>query len=168
LLVNFIINLKAWRKVGGMEDLIEKGTREKTSGKSKLIFTILEDTPQLILHSMFIVNSVLGHDNPTFYAGIDMLHIGSYLGVISSAASIALTLTLFNMASSYKASFIQFSATFVSVGTRAMVCASYTTIVIYTSGPLTWALVLPPVTVIALFIIEYGVIFIYNCLLNFR
>ncbi|CAL4126346.1 unnamed protein product, partial [Meganyctiphanes norvegica] len=48
-----------------------------------------------------------------------------------------------------------------------MVCASYATVVIYTSGPLTWALVLPPVTVTALFIIEYVVICIYNFLLNF-
>ncbi|CAL4155870.1 unnamed protein product, partial [Meganyctiphanes norvegica] len=115
LVMNFLINFKVWR-IGTMDSLVEKETWENSSKKSKIIFTILEDIPQIMLHSIFISNSVIAHDNSAYYAGIDMLNIGSYLGVISSAASIALTLTLFKGLPNFKATAIQFSTTFIAVG----------------------------------------------------
>ncbi|CAL4228491.1 unnamed protein product, partial [Meganyctiphanes norvegica] len=108
LVMNFLINFKVWR-IGTMDSLVEKETWENSSKKSKIMFTILEDIPQIMLHSIFISNSVIAHDDSAYYAGIDMLNIGSYLGVISSAASIALTLTLFKGLPNFKATAIQFS-----------------------------------------------------------
>ncbi|CAL4123000.1 unnamed protein product, partial [Meganyctiphanes norvegica] len=141
LVMNFLINVKVWR-TGGMEVLDETETRDKASKRSKLIFTILEDTPQLMLHCMFLITSVISSAH-AFEPVFDMFGIGSILGVISSAASIALTLTLFNGISDYKAAFIQFLATSLAVGTRALVCASYA-ITLIRYSPLPWLLLLPP------------------------
>ncbi|CAL4061568.1 unnamed protein product, partial [Meganyctiphanes norvegica] len=160
LAMNFFITLKV-RWIGDIAGLLEENIRDKTSKRTKLIFIILEDAPQLILASMFIINSVITDDNAEFYVGIQMLHIWSLLGVWSSSASIALALTLSKRSSTCKPSFIQFATTVVSVGTRALVCASYAARV---AGflPLTWPLVLPPVTAIGLFMIEMIFFFIYE------
>ncbi|CAL4059470.1 unnamed protein product [Meganyctiphanes norvegica] len=154
LAMNFFIIYKAW-KIGVDEDVVEKESRNSMTKKSKIIFSLLEDTPQIILHSLFLSNSVTAHDNPVTYAGIDMLNIGSFLGVASSAASIALTLTLFKSLPTYKGTVIQFITTFISVGTRATVCASYAVSVLNGFGPRTWPMVLPLVTAIGLCTIEY-------------
>ncbi|CAL4064369.1 unnamed protein product, partial [Meganyctiphanes norvegica] len=173
IVINFLIHLKSW-KIGATEGLDEKEARENTSKKSKYIFSILEDTPQLLFHSMFLFNSAITHENSNFdavysvYADIDMLHIWSYLGVASSAASIALTLTLFKDLSNYKATVLQFVTTFISVGTRASLCATYATSVLNDSGPLTWPIVLLPVTAIVLFTIEYIVCFAYRFAVDSR
>ncbi|CAL4121647.1 unnamed protein product, partial [Meganyctiphanes norvegica] len=167
LAIIFLINLQAWW-IGKLESGDEREAIDSTSKSSKLIFTILEDTPQLLLHSVFIMNSVISQDNPMFYAGINMMTIVSYLGVTSSAASIALTLTLFKGLPTYKAAAIQFFSTFISVGTRACICASYATLVTDGFGPLTWTLALPPATAFGLVIIENIFFLVYKFLMNFR
>ncbi|CAL4122139.1 unnamed protein product [Meganyctiphanes norvegica] len=153
LVMNIWINLKAW-KIGSLEGSVEK-ERDLVSKKFKIIFSILEDTPQLILHSMFITNSVNAQNLTGFSFGINMLHTRSFLAVASSTASITLTLTLFKRIPTCKANAIQFLTTFISVGTRALICASYGSSILEINGPLNWPVVLPPVTVIGLFIIEY-------------
>ncbi|CAL4121758.1 unnamed protein product [Meganyctiphanes norvegica] len=161
------INLQAWW-IGKPKSGDEREAIDSTSKRSKLIFTILEDTPQLLLHSFFIMNSVISQDNQMFYAGIDMLNVVSYLGVTSSAASIAITLTLFRGLSTYKTAAVHFLTTFISVGTRASICASYATSVLDGFGPLIWTLVLPPATAIGLFIIEHMFFFVYKFVMSFN
>ncbi|CAL4106801.1 unnamed protein product, partial [Meganyctiphanes norvegica] len=110
---------------------------------------------------------VISQDNQMFYAGINMLNVVSYLGVTSSAASTALTLTLFRGLSTYKTAAVHFLTTFISVGTRASICASYATSVLDGFGPLIWTLVLPPATAIGLFMIEHMFFFVYKFVMRF-
>ncbi|CAL4070204.1 unnamed protein product [Meganyctiphanes norvegica] len=168
LAMNLVIGLKAW-EIGST--MIGKETWDKTTNKWRLIFSILEDTPHLIIHSVFVMNSDLAittpprmmtMDNAGMFSGRNMLYIGSYIGITSSAASIALTLTLFKGLSTYKSYFIQFFTTFVSIGVRAGVCASYAASIFEGFGPLTWPFVWPPLTVIGLFIIEKIYFFVYR------
>ncbi|CAL4164405.1 unnamed protein product, partial [Meganyctiphanes norvegica] len=115
LAMNLLIILQI-RRIGALEALIEKDFRDKISKRTKLIFIILEDTPQLALTSMFIINSVLTDDNPEFFVGLEMLHTFSLLGVASSSASIALALTICKEPTTHEHVIIRFVTTFLSVG----------------------------------------------------
>ncbi|CAL4105555.1 unnamed protein product, partial [Meganyctiphanes norvegica] len=119
-------------------------TWDRASKRSKLIFTVFEDAPQLLLHSVFIINSAITQEHALVHQGIEMLNWLSFMSLASSAASIALTLTLYQDLSNLDI-FIQWTTSFLSIGTRALLCASYASSVVTQFSVQTWTIILPAV-----------------------
>ncbi|CAL4091600.1 unnamed protein product, partial [Meganyctiphanes norvegica] len=122
--------------------------------RSKVIFNVLEDAPQLVFHSIFLVNSVITGERPLLDDG----GATAYFGFISSTFSLALGLTLSKTYSCMKDRLIQFFTTFLSIGARALICASYatypTSVINGLNKHLIYIFILPPVISICVFIVE--------------